>query len=155
MNEYEQSVSYWFRFSEFLVYKNYNFKEVMVYLCLMGLQDVVKDFCSWCDSIKDKFVEIVGPLVPSNPDVTGKKFLSVIIDLFPDDYRYMLEYDSFQVNTWLNSRWQIMLQPQKRTKDGRDIRMPLVGIEQIPELSLLTMNPLFDESKIMGLSWII
>jgi hypothetical protein len=106
---HDLTMSYWFRCPEFLIYKNDNFKEVLVYLCLMGLKDTVKDFCTWCDSVKAKFSDIVGPLIPSNPDVTGRKFLSVLIDIFPDKFRYMLEYETFQKQTWLNRRWRIML----------------------------------------------
>ena len=141
--EHDMTMSYWFRFPEFLIYKNDNFKEVMVYLCLMGLQDVVKDFCAWCDSVKTKFSDIVGPLIPSNPDVTGRTFLSVIIDSFPEEFRYMLDYKTFQTKTWLNRRWRIMLQPQKRTRYGCEIQMPLVSIDNIPEICLSDMNPSF------------
>ena len=141
------TMSYWFRCPEFLIYKNDNFKEVLVYLCLMGLQDIDKDFCTWCDSIKVHFSVIVGPLIPSNPDVTGKAFLSAIIESFPDKYRYMLDYKSFRVKTWLNRRWKIMLQPQKRTKYGNEIQMPLVSIDNIPQIALADINPLFYRCK--------
>lgn len=143
---HDLTMSYWFRCPEFLIYKNDNFKEVLVYLCLMGLKDTVKDFCTWCDSVKAKFSDIVGPLTPSNPDVTGRKFLSVLIDIFPDKFRYMLEYETFQKQTWLNRRWRIMLQPQKRKEYGSEIRMPLVRKENIPYIKPDVINPLFYES---------
>lgn len=142
-NGHDMTMSYWFRFPEFLIYKNDNFKEVLVYLCLMGLQKVVENFCIWCDSVKNKFCETVGSLVPSNPNVTGKNFLSVVIGSFPNEYRYMLEYESFQANTWLNRRWRIMLLPQKRTRYGSEIQMPLVSIAHIPEINLADLNPFF------------
>jgi hypothetical protein len=110
------------------------------------LKDTVKDFCTWCYSVKAKFSDIVGPLTPSNPDVTGRKFLSVLIDIFPDKFRYMLEYETFQKQTWLNRRWRIMLQPQKRKEYGSEIRMPLVRKENIPYIKPDVINPLFYES---------
>ena len=125
---HDMTMSYWFRCPEFLIYKNDNFKEVLVYLCLIGLQNTVKDFCAWCDGIKTKYSDIVGSLIPSNPDVTGVSFLSAIIQSFPDKYRYMLDYKSFQTQTWLNRRWRIMLQPQQRTRYGSKVQMPLVSI---------------------------
>lgn len=148
-NGHDMTMSYWFRFPDFLIYKNDNFKEVLVYLCLMGLQIVVQDFCYWCDSIKTDFSEDVGLLVPSNLNVTGKAFLSAIIDSFPNEYRYMLEFDCFQAKTWLNRRWKIMLQPQKRTRYGSEIIMPLVSIGDIPEIDLADMNPFFYQSTII------
>jgi len=140
---HDMTMSYWFRFPEFLIYKNDNFKEVLVYLCLMGLQNTVRDFCTWCDSVKATFSDVAGPLTPSNPNVTGKKFLSVIIDVFPDKFRYMLEYETFQNQTWLNRRWLIMLRPQRRSEYGSEIKMPLVRITDIPEISIADMNPFF------------
>lgn len=140
---HDMTMSYWFRCPEFLIYKNDNFKEVLVYLCLMGLQDVVKDFCAWCDNIKARFSEIVGPLVPTNQDVTGESFLSVIIESFPERYRYMLDYESFQFNTWLNRRWRVMLKPQKRTRYGGEVQMNLVSIDSIPPIDLADINPSF------------
>ena len=140
---HDMTMSYWFRCPEFLIYKNDNFKEVMVYLCLMGLQDVVKDFCAWCDSIKARFAEIVGPLVPTNQDVTGESFLTAIIESFPERYRYMLDFETFQFNTWLNRRWRVMLNPQKRTRYGGEVQMNLVSIDSIPLIALHDINPSF------------
>ena len=140
---HDMTMSYWFRCPEFLIYKNDNFKEVLVYLCLMGLQNTVKDFCAWCVGIKTKFSGIVGPLIPSNPDVTGKTFLSVIIGSFPDKYRYMLDYETFQFETWLNWRWRVMLQPQRRTQYDWEMQMPLVSIDNIPPIDLTDINPSF------------
>lgn len=140
---HDMTMSYWFRCPEFLIYKNDNFKEVLVYLCLMGLQDVVKDFCSWCDCAKTKFLDDVGLLIPTNLRITGESFLSAIIESFPDKYRYMLDYESFQYKTWLNRRWRVMLKPQKRTKYGREIKMPLVSIDNIPQINILDINPFF------------
>lgn len=140
---HDMTMSYWFRCPEFLIYKNDNFKEVMVYLCLMGLENVVKDFCAWCDNIKARFSEIVGPLVPTNQDVTGESFLSAIIKSFPDKYRYMLDYESFQCNTWLNRRWRVMLNPHKRTRYGGEVQMSLVSIDRIPPIDLADINPSF------------
>ena len=140
---HDMTMSYWFRCPEFLIYKNDNFKEVLVYLCLMGLQNTVKNFCTWCDSVKAKFSDIVGPLIPSNQDVTGKSFLSAIIESFPDKYRYMLDYENYQTKTWLNRRWRIMLLPQQRTRYGSEIQMPLVSIDSIPEVDLADINPFF------------
>lgn len=140
---HDMTMSYWFRCPEFLIYKNDNFKEVLVYLCLMGLQDVVKDFCAWCDSIKVKYSDIVGPLIPSNLEVTGKSFLSAIIESFPDKYCYMLNYESFQYETWLNRRWRVMLHPQKRTRYGGEVQMSLVSIDNIPPIALADINPSF------------
>lgn len=147
---HDMTLSYWFRCPEFLIYWNDNFKEVLVYLCLMGLQNVVKDFCTWCDNVKNKFSDVVGPLIPSNPDVTGKAFLSTIIDTFPDEYRHMLDYEPYYTYTWLNWRWRVMLQPQKRTRNGFDIRMPLVSIDNIPQIDLDDLNPFFYECKPLG-----
>ena len=116
----------------------------------MGLQNVVKDFCSWCDNVKNIFSDIVGPLIPSNPDVTGKTFLSTIIDTFPDEYRHMLDYEPYYTYTWLNWRWRVMLQPQERTRNGFVIRMPLVSIDNIPQIDLDDLNPFFYECKPLG-----
>lgn len=140
---HDMTMSYWFRCPDFLIYKNNNVKEVLVYLCLMGLQNVVKNFCTWCDGAIAKFSDIVWPLIPSNPNVTGESFLLAIIESFPPKYRYMLDYDAFQVKTWLNRRWRVMLQPQKRTKYGREIQMPLVSIDNIPKIDIADINPYF------------
>ena len=140
---HDMTMSYWFRCPEFLIYKNNNFKEVLVYLCLMGLQDVVKDFCTWCDSAKFKFLDNVGLLIPTNSKITGESFLSAIIESFPDNYRYMLDYESFQLNTWLNRRWRVMLHPHKRTRYGGEVRMNLVRIDRIPKIDLAEINPSF------------
>lgn len=140
---HDMTMSYWFRCPEFLVYKNDNFKEVLVYLCLMGLQKAVKDFCAWCDSIKTKFSDNVGPLIPSNQDVTGESFLFTIIESFPSKYRYMLDYEPFQFKTWLNRRWKVMLHPQKRTRYGGEVQMNLVSIDRIPKIDLAEINPSF------------
>lgn len=145
VNGHDMTMSYWFRCPEFLIYKNDNFKEVLVYLCLMGLQNTVKDFCAWCDSIRIKYSDVVGPLAPSNPNVTGESFLSAIIESFPEEYRYMLDYETYQYKTWLNRRWRVMLQPQKRTRHGSEVQMPLVSIDAIPEIALADINPSFHE----------
>lgn len=137
------TMAYWFRCPEFLIYKNDNFKEVLVYLCLMGLQDTVKDFCTWCDDVKAKFADIAGPIILSNPNVTGESFLSAIIESFPDKYRYMLDYETFQFETWLNRRWRIMLQPQRRTRYGMETQVPLVSIDNIPQVALAEICPYF------------
>ena len=142
-NGHDMTMSYWFRCPEFLIYKNDNFKEVLVYLCLMGLQNTVKDFCIWCDSIKNKFLDNVGPLIPSNQDVTGKSFLSAIIESFPDKYYYMLDYETFQSETWLNRRWKVMLHSQKRTRYGGEVQMSLVSIDNIPQINIADINPSF------------
>ena len=145
VNGHDMTMSYWFRCPEFLIYKNDNFKEVLVYLCLMGLQNTVKDFCAWCDSIRIKYSDVVGPLAPSNPNVTGESFLSAIIEYFPDEYRYMLDYETYQYKTWLNRRWRVMLHPQKRTRYGREVQMSLVSIDTISEIDLADINPSFHE----------
>ena len=145
VNGHDMTMSYWFRCPEFLIYKNDNFKEVLVYLCLMGLQNTVKDFCAWCDSIRIKYSDVVGPLAPSNPNVTGESFLSAIIESFPEEYRYMLDYETYQYKTWLNRRWRVMLQPQKRTRHGSEVQMPLVSIDAIPEIALADINPSLHE----------
>lgn len=140
---HDMTMSYWFRCPEFLIYKNDNFKEVLVYLCLMGLQDVVKDFCTWCDSAKTQFLDNVGLLIPTNSKITGESFLSAVIESFPEKYHYMLDYESFQLNTWLNRRWRVMLHPHKRTRYGGEVRMNLVSIERIPPIDLAEINPSF------------
>lgn len=140
---HNMTMSYWFRCPKFLIYKNDNFKEVLVYLCLMGLRNTVKSFCTWCDKIKAKYLDNVGPLMPSNHEVTGKAFLSAIIESFPYNYRYMLDYENYQTKTWLNRRWRIMLQPQQRTRYGSEIQMPLVSINSIPEVDIADINPFF------------
>lgn len=140
---HDMTMSYWFRCPEFLIYKNDNFKEVLVYLCLMGLQNTVKNFCTWCDCIKINFSDNVGPLIPSNQDVTGESFLSAIIESFPDKYRFMLDYESFRYKTWLNRRWRVMLHPQKRTRYGGEVQMNLVSIDNIPQIDISEINPFF------------
>ena len=144
---HDMTMSYWFRCPEFLIYKNDNFKEVLVYLCLMNLQNVVKNFCTWCDSVKYKFSDNVGQLVPSNQDVTGESFLSAIIESFPNKYRYMLNYETFQFKTWLNRRWKVMLHPQKRTRHGGEVQMNLVSIENIHSIDLADINPFFHKYR--------
>lgn len=144
---HDMTMSYWFRCPEFLIYKNDNFKEVLVYLCLMNLQNVVKNFCTWCDSVKYKFSDNVGQLVPSNQDVTGESFLSAIIESFPNKYRYMLNYETFQFKTWLNRRWKVMLHPQKRTRYGGEVQMNLVSIENIHSIDLADINPFFHKYR--------
>jgi hypothetical protein len=109
----------------------------------MGMQNTVKDFCIWCDTIKTKFSDNVGPLIPSNQDVTGESFLSAIIDSFPDKYRFMLDYESFQFKTWLNRQWKVMLHPQKRTRYGGEVQMSLVSIDNIPQIDIAEINPSF------------
>ena len=140
---HDMTMSYWFRCPEFLIYKNDNFKEVLVYLCLMGLEDVVKDFCTWCDSAKTNSLDNVGLLIPTNSKITGESFLSAVIESFPDKYRYMLDYESFQLNTWLNRRWRVMLHPHKRTRYGGEVRMNLVSIDRIPRIDIAEINPSF------------
>ena len=140
---HNMTMSYWFRCPEFLIYKNDNFKEILVYLCLMGLQNTVKDFCAWCDSVKAKFSDIVGALIPSSQDVTGNVFLSTMIDSFPAKYHYMLDYETYQTKTWLNRRWRVMLQPQKRTRYGCEVQMNLVSIDRIPRIDIAEINPSF------------
>lgn len=81
--------------------------------------------------------------MPSNHEVTGKAFLSAIIESFPYNYRYMLDYENYQTKTWLNRRWRIMLQPQQRTRYGSEIQMPLVSINSIPEVDIADINPFF------------
>lgn len=137
--KYKMTMSYWFRCPDLLIYMNDNFKEVLVYLCLMGLRNTVKGFCTWCGSIKAKYSDNVDPLITSNQDGTSKAFLSAIIESFPDDYRYMLDYEDYQTKTWLNRRWRIMLQPQQRTKSGSKIQMPLVSIYNITEVDLTNL----------------
>jgi hypothetical protein len=113
----------------------------------MGLEDVVRDFCTWCDGIKTRFSDNVGQLVPSNQDVTGESFLSAIIESFPDKYRYMLDYETFQYKTWLNRRWRVMLHPQKRTRYGGEVQMSLVSIDNIPPINLADINPSFHKYR--------
>ena len=106
-----------YKFPTFLFYENECFKEVLVYLCLMGLESTVHAFCYWCEVIRDKCKDYE----EEKGDVFEADFITIVKLNFPEQYHYMLNDKSYEGMEWINYNGKIMMNPRyKESKDSRD-----------------------------------
>ena len=112
------SASEKYKFPTFLFYENEYFKEVLVYLCLMGLESTVHAFCYWCEVIRDKCKDYE----EEKGDVFEADFITIVKLNFPEQYRYMLNDKSYEGMEWINYNGKIMMNSRyKESKDLRDL----------------------------------
>ena len=88
-------------------------REILSYLSIMGLHDVVNNFLLWRSTVEDHYLRMK-KVYKEEDKYYGKEILSLIYYLFPTKYKYMLEFEEHSRYTWLNTRWDVLKNRKER-----------------------------------------
>lgn len=103
-----------------------NMSRIFVCLCRMGLFGVVEDFIRWNYDLVEHYTMLKTIISPNKYLYGGAciiDILSVAWYLFPKDLAYMLDYESYEESTWLNSNWDVLLCPVPRKNKEESFRL--------------------------------
>lgn len=123
-------------------------KDTMVFLCKLGHLDVVKDFLQWNASIIEHYNRLK-ILKDDYGSPCLEDTLALLLYLFPDKYRHLLDYSEWLEYSWLSSRFHILLKKRKRRDVEYAINVNFDGIRKLSakDFSDTPLRQLHDETS--------
>lgn len=127
----EATTKNYFRISRDLT-RQQEIKDSIVFLCKMGHFEVVKEFLQWNASIKEHYNRLK-TLKDDYGILCLEDTLALLLYLFPDKYRHLLDFSEWLEYSWFSSRWHILLKKRKRTNVEYAINVNFEGIKKLSE----------------------